>query len=244
MTLKLLSETRRACFQVCLSGALMILLLVFVQTISGKLEDATGFAWIWVIGTAILPLTTVWISVLLNRYPSKLFQPGTHWALVAGTAFYFLLALITLLAEPFATRGDLSTVQYLGQSIWWLLPIEALLLAGYYLAFWRKDSLFRPNAQLILDFAAQKASAWQQKGNTLRQQCFESIASNDMPGAFNLLKSQFSASSGDDLNAVVLLQNQYNELSRQRDFNLVEPGQAQISLNRITMGLINLVEKL
>ena len=244
MTLTLLSETRKACFRICLAASGIILLLVFAQSVSGKLDEAGGLAWGWVLAAAVAPLTTIWVSILLNRYPAKLFQPAAHRALTGGSAVYYGLALATLLAEPFATRGETSLVQYLSGSFRWMVPVEIFLLLGYYLAFWRKDSIFRPGAQLIQDFATEKASLWKQKGNPLRQQCFEKIAANDLPGAFDLLKSQFANGKSDDLNAAVLLQNQYSELSRQRDFNLVDPGQAQIGLNRIVMGMMNLVEKI
>ncbi len=155
-----------------------------------------------------------------------------------------LLALLTLLSEPFATRGELSMVQYLTQSYWWLLPMEAILLAGYGLVFFRKDSIFKPNEQIILDFAVQKAADWKGQGNSLRQQCFELIAANKLSSVFSIMKKQFEKTDRNDLNAVVLLENQFTEISRQRDLNLVEREEAQISLNRIVMGLMNLVEHL
>jgi hypothetical protein len=122
--------------------------------------------------------------------------------------------------------------------------MELLLLTGYGLAFFRKDSIFKPNEQIILDFAAQKASTWQGQGNTLRQQCFELIAANDLPGVFALAKAHLDKTGSPDLNAVILLENQWTELSRRRDLNLVESGEAQMNLNRILVGLMNVVERL
>jgi hypothetical protein len=40
------------------------------------------------------------------------------------------------------------------------------------------------------------------------------------------------------------LEGQFNSLSRDRDLNVIDRDKAQIELNRITMGLMNLVEKL
>jgi hypothetical protein len=242
--LKLLSETRRACFRVSLLGAIVLILLVFLQTVSGALTDAVIPGWLWAFGIAIPALLALWVSLLLNRYPTKLFQSGTHWALVGGSAAYYTLALLTLLAEPFATRGERSIVGYLTQSYDWLLPLEAILLGGYFMAFFRKESLFRPNAQLILDFAARKATDWEQKGNPIRQQCFELIAANDLPGVFDLLKTQFGKSNPEALKAAILLENQYRDTTRQRDLTLVEDGPAQVALNKIYMGIMNIVEKL
>jgi hypothetical protein len=244
MDLKLLSETRRACFRLCLISVAVVMLLVLVQTITGKLVGEAGEAWLWVALVALPALLMVWVSILLNKYPAKVVHPAAYSALVWGSAAYYGLILLTILSEPFATQAERSVMSYFQQSLLWLLPLEAVLLAGYALAFFRKESFFRPNEQIILDFAAKKAVDAQIKGKVWLQQSLELIAANDMPGVFAKMKERFGTTNSSDLNAAVLLENQYNELVRSRDLNMVEPATAQTSLNRIVMGVINLAERL
>jgi len=243
-TWKLLSETRKHSLWAALLGAAAAILLVFIQSVSGLLEGIMAQGWLWVMAAVLPALLVLWASILLNRYPAKIVHPAAHQALVWGSWTYYLLALATLLAEPFATQGERSLQQYLSQSLWWILPLEIILIAGYWLVFYRKDLIFKPNEKIILDLAAQKAATWESKGHLLRQQCFELLAANDMAGVFETMKKSFEKSGSADLNATVMLEGQYHALNRDRDLNIVERDKAQRELNRIAMGVINLVEKL
>lgn len=244
MTWKLLSETRRACLRAMLIGTALVLLLVFAQTVGGILADVVAQGWGWAILMVLPALLAVWASAMLNRYPAKIVHPTAHQSLVLGTWAYLLFVLLTLLAEPFATRESLSIVEYLGQSLWWLLPTQVLLLVGFWLVFYRKDLFFKPNEKIILDFAAKKAADWQGKGNLLRQQCFELVAANDLPAVFEKMKETLGKAGGSDFQEALLLQGQFTTLSKERSMNLVDPEKAQIELNRIGMAVLNLVEKL
>lgn len=243
-TWKLLSETRKSCIWAALVGTAASVLLVFVQSVSGLLDGIMAQGWLWVM-VAIMPaLITLWASILLNRYPAKIVHPGAHQVLVWGSWTYFLLALATLLAEPFATQGERSLQQYLSQSLWWMLPLEIILIAGYWLVFYRKDLIFKPSEKVILELAAKKAAAWEGKGQLLRKQCAELIANSDLKGAFALMSAQFEKNGSPEYNAIVLLEGQYTNLARERDLDTIDRDKAQTELNRIAMGVINLVEKL
>ncbi|MBK6996247.1 MAG: hypothetical protein IPH31_15450 [Lewinellaceae bacterium] len=244
MAWKLLSETRRACLRAGLAGTAAVLLLVFAQTVGGILSGVVAQAWGWVLLVLLPVLLLLWASAMFNRYPAKIIHPTAHQSLVWGSWTYQWLILLTLLAEPFATREDLSIVGYLAQSLWWLLPMEALLLVGYWLVFYRKDLIFKPNEKIILDFATEKAADSKDKGNLLRQQCFELVAANDLPGVFAKMKETFGKTGGDDLKESILLQGQFTALSKEKEMNMVDPGKAQIELNRIAMAVLNLVEKM
>ncbi|MCB0523561.1 MAG: hypothetical protein KDC86_03480 [Saprospiraceae bacterium] len=241
---KLLAETRKHCIRAAIVGAGLCVLLVFVQSVSGLLEGIMAQGWVWVMVIVLLPLLVLWASTFLNRYPAKIVRPLAHQALVYGSWLYFLLALFTLLSEPFATQGDRSLQQYLYQSLWWMMPLELILVVGYVLLFYRKNLIFKPNEQIILDFASQKAVAWENKGHVLRQQCFELIAANDLDGALGKMKEAFEKSGSADMNAAVLLESQFHNLSKERDLNMVDRDKAQVELNRITMAIMNLIEKL
>lgn len=244
MSWKLLSETRRACLRAMLIGAALVLLMVFAQTVGGILADIVAQGWTWALLVLLPALLCLWASAMLNRYPAKIIHPNAHQSLVLGTWAYLLFILLTLLAEPFATRETLSIVDYLAQSLWWLLPMQALLVLGYWIVFYRKDLIFKPNEQIILDFAAKKAAEWKDKGHLLREQCFELMAANDLAGVFAKMKETFEKTGGDDFKTALLLQGQFSSLSKEREMNMVDPAKAQIELNRIGMAVLNLVEKL
>ncbi len=244
MAWKLLSATRRACLRAGLAGTAAVLLLVFAQTVGGILAGIVAQGWGWALLVLLPALLTLWASALLNRYPAKIIHPTAHQSLVWGSWAYQWFILLTLLAEPFATREALSIVEYLAQSLWWLLPMQALLLLGYWLVFYRKDLIFKPNEKIILDSAAQKAADSKEKGNLLQQQCFELVAANDLPGVFAKMKETFGKTGGSDFQESILLQGQFTALSKEKEMNMVDPGKAQIELNRIAMAVLNLVEKM
>ena len=125
-TWKLLSETRKHCIWAALIGTAVSVLLVFVQSVSGLLDGIMAQGWLWIMASILPALLVLWASILLNRYPAKIVHPAADQALVWGSWTYFLLALATLLGEPFATHGARSLQQYLSQSLWWMLPLELI----------------------------------------------------------------------------------------------------------------------
>ncbi len=240
---KLLSDTRRACLRASIIGTGLVFLLVMAETVSGKLEGAVGEVWLWSLGLTLPALAMLWFGTATNRYPTKLVAPGAHVALVWGSFGFQFLAFLTLLLEPLATRGATSIVQFLTQSLWWLLPFELLLLLGFGLVFYRKDSVFKPNSVAILDFAKNKAADWGKKGNTMAQAVFRLVAENHLTEALAQLRERFEQNGdADGYQAAILFSGQFQTLSRERDLNTVEPAQAQIALNRITMGVLNLAD--
>ncbi len=244
MAWKLLSETRRGCLRASLLGTAVLMLLVIAQTVGGKLAGVIPQAWGWALLAALPTLLMLWFSAMLNRYPAKIVHPTAHQGLIWGSWAYQVLILFTLLAEPFATREALSMQGYLAQSLWWLLPMQVLLLLGYWLVFYRKDLIFKPNEQIILDFAAKKAADSRTNGNLLQEQCFELLAVNDLPGVFAKMKEKFEKTGKSDFQESILLQGQFTALSREKQMNMVDPGKAQIELNRIAMAVMNLVERM
>lgn len=242
---KLLSDTRSRCLNAWMIGSAVVTLFVLIQSVTGKLApDDLPFAWGWVALNLLPGLILLWVNVLLQRTPAKLVHPSVHRAMVWGTWGYTLMLLLTFLTLGGALqRGD-SVVGYFRMSWFWLLPAQLILVSGYVLAFYRKTEIFRPSAEVITAFSQKKAAEWQQKGHELRQQCFELVATNKMPDVFNILKKSFGGKNTENLNATITLESQFNDLQRQRDMNTLEPAQAQIFLNRIAMGVLNLIESL
>jgi Effector-associated domain 11 len=241
---KLIAETRKKCIWAALTGTALCVLLVFVQSVSGMLEGILAAGWGWILLVVLPALVVLWASILLNRYPAKIVHPGAHQVLVWGSWTYFLLALCTLLAEPFALQGERSLQQYLSESLWWMVPLEGILIAGYWLVFYRKDLIFKPDEQVILELAAKKADGLSGENQLARKQCYALIAAGDMAGAFTHIRTILERQGGADLAAVVILEGQYHNLVRERDLAVLERDKAQIALNKIAMGVINMANKL
>lgn len=241
MQMHVISDTRSKCWRAWRSLPPLLLVLFFIQTVSGRLSPEAPRAWMWLFVCLLPGLSVLWGSMLLNRHPAKLIVQPVHSALVWSTWLYLALVLLTPLAEPFAQLNGQSTVAFLQQSYLWLLPLQALLLAAYALAFVRKEALFRPDARLIAAYAEEKAS---RAASNIQKQLLGLVAAGD-PGAALLLASEHLEKTGSaDAQAVVLLRGELASLQRNRDLNLIDPDTAQRQLNRIAMSLLNLTENL
>jgi len=242
MNWKLVSETRNACLRACTIGAAFTILIVFLQSIFGAFTNVILSLWVWV-GILILPLfLCIWVSVSQNRYPSKLISTILHMTLVIGTWAYLIMLFFTKLSERIATNGNLSIIDYLQQSYYWLIPIEMILITGYIAVFYGKEFSSNPNEHTIHDLATEKAIFNQKTGNVFKKECFELIANNNLPGLFQKLKSELTRINSNDIKYVVLLEGQYNEVNQQKNLNLIKPEVAKIELNRIALGAISIAE--
>ncbi len=241
MQLFLINETRAKCWRAWRSLPPVLILLFFIQTVSGRLHPEAPRAWAWLLAGLLPGLAVLWGSMWLNRHPAKLIQQTLHQALVGGSWFYLALLVLTPLAEPFAQMGGQSTVEFLQTSWLWLLPTQALLVVAYILAFLRKDALFRPDARLISAFAKEKAGHAQ---NDAQKQAFQLIAAGQLEQALNLVAGHLEQYGSTDHSAVILLQGEWATAVRNRALNLVDPDTAQRQINRITMGLLHLIPAL
>lgn len=140
-------------------------------------------------------------------------------------------------------RGG-SVVGYFRASWYWLGPAQGIVLAFYALAFYRKQEVLRPDAQTITVFAEQKAAAWKDKGKVRRCQCFELVAENRLPEAFEMLKQVFEGNNTTNHHAAIELNRQYRALQHERNLNAIDPKEAQILLNRVTIGALGLIEEM
>ncbi len=239
----LLTQTRKTCLWLWLTFTAAITLLTFLQTALGRLEEIEPLAWLWVMVLLVPGLTLLFISVLLNRFPSKIVPKAVHLALWLSTLAYLLLALATILAEPMALMNGQSIEGHLKQSLWWMLPFNGLLLLGFWLAFVRRAPLFVPDEKIILDVAGTQAEAARKKGNLTRSQCFEEVAAGNLPAAMEQLKQHLSEGRS-ERNDLAVLMGEYKNLVRNKDLNTIEPAEAQRQLNRITMAVLNLIGQL
>lgn len=236
----LLADTRKKLLWLWLGFTAALVLLVFVQTLTGKLEDIELQTWGWVFASVLPALALLLAAILLNKNPSKVLMLPTFRAVYVSALAYLLLVLLTYLALPLATV-NWSIEEYLSQSYTWLLPFQVVLLLAFAWMYFRKEPLFRPNAAIMQEYVAKKAEFAQRTGNVSRGQALALLLSEGGLGAtLDYLRTHDKSHE----NAIVLLQSQYADWTKQRDLNLLPPDTLQRELNRLTMAAIGFVEQL
>lgn len=235
----LLADTRKKLLWLWLGFTAVLVILFFIQTLTGKYEGIEGKAWTWVFAHLLPALLLLFAAVLLNKNPSKVLLRTTFRAVYFGALAYLLLITVTLFSLPFAT-ANWSIEEYLSKSYTWLMPFQVVLLAAFALLYFRKEPLFRPNAAIMQQYISKKAEFARRTGNAAQVQAFELLISDGGVGAaLEILRSQSKIAEND----VVLLQSQYANWIKQRDFNLLPPDALQRELNRLTMAAVGFIEK-
>lgn len=222
-----------------------ILLLVFLQTITGKFEGILGAAWGWV-GINLLPvLILLFAGAMQNKHGDKVIQQFIFRIILLFSIIYLLLLLITQLSLSAGT-GHQSIHAYFMQSYKWLVPFQLILLLVFFSLFYRRQALFQPNEKIIKNYFKEKAKTALEQKNVFRQVAFDKLIAGDFDELFEHLKQKAKEDSGDPdkMNQSVLLQSQYNEWKKNTEMNLIDTKDAQITLNRISMALMNLIEEL
>lgn len=238
--LVLLADTRKKLLWLWLGFTAVLVLLIFVQTMTGKFEDIEGKAWTWIFVHLLPALSLLLLAVLLNKNPSKVLMRAMFRLVYFGALTYLLFLTLTLFAIP-ARPEQWSIEEYLSKSYLWLAPFQAVLLAAFVLLYFRKEPLFRPNAAIMQQYVAKKAEFAQRTGHVSQVQAFQLLAGDGSVGtALEYLRSHLISEE----NAIVVLQNQYAEWMKQRDLNLLPPDALQRELNRLTMAAIGFIEKL
>jgi hypothetical protein len=236
----LLADTRKKLLWLWLIFSIITILLVLVQTIAGKFEEMLGTTWLWVFVNLLPSLLLLFVAVLLNKNPSKVLLINTFRAVYGSAWAYLLLLLLTLLALPFAT-ANYSIEAYLKDAYLWLLPFQIILLIVFCLLYFRKETLFRPNAAIMQEYVSKKAEFAQRTGNDNQINAFNALINDDdLSDVLTILRTHLT----DDKNSIILLQGQYAHWQEQRDLNLTPPDDLQRELNRLTMAIINYIEEL
>lgn len=228
---------------------LTILLVLIIQSASGKVAEIEFVVWLWawiiVFPGSILLNAGIW----LNRYPAKILSPNMLLSIRLLCIGYILLALLTLLFEEkvmgFYSVGNLSLEQYLYKSYGWLLPINVLLIFALYLLFFHKTAFSKVDSGMLKAIAEQKANISQTNGQGKKTQVLDMIIADELNGVFEQLKQYFTPLPNNDLlNEVLVLSHEYHQTQKALDMNLIEPSEASKVTNRITLALIHLTEQL
>lgn len=240
--MKLLPKVRNACLIAWVLLSVFSSGILLLQTLSGRLWGIIHLAWIWEIINIVPGLAVLLYSLMHQVLPLKFMPVFKARILQVSTYFYGMLLLATIFAEPIVIwETELSLQAYLMVSLWWLGPINLLLVLSFVWSFLSKAGK-APDEQLILKVAQEYAEKSRKKGDELRRVCFEAIAMGNLDDVFNVLKEHFTTVKESRQNDIILLQGEYNTLQRTIGLNLVDRNEAQININRITMALLQIIE--
>lgn len=243
--LVLLKNIRKKLLFLWAGFSIPILLLVFVQTINGKFDGIIGTAWMWV-GVNLLPvLILLFTGALQNKHGDKVIQRFVFRIILVFSIIYLLLLFMTQLGLSAGT-GDQSIYSYFIQSYKWLVPFQIILLLVFSSLFFRRQAIFQPNEKIIKNHFKEKAKTARDQKNTIQQEAFDKLIDGDFEGLFEQLKQHTKEviDDSDKFNDAVLLQSQYNEWKKNTEMNLIDTKEAQITLNRISMALVNIIDQL
>ncbi len=224
--------------------ASLILLFLLLQSIFGQYDGIIADIWLW---TAIV-LLPAWIllqlSAWLNKFPAKLVPKGTARGTTWLHVAYLILVLLTIFLSQAAINASGGSLRgFFWQSLWWLGPLNGVVIASVVVLFYRKEMRQRPDAKMIENTAREHAEQAAGKGHVLQQQCLELVAEGQLEQALQLLAEHFS-SEKDLRNQAVLLQSQHADLERERDMNLIDSEAAQLRLNRLAMAILNMIDRI
>jgi chromate transport protein ChrA len=239
----LMAEARR---RLLLSWGILatpVFLLMLLQFFNGKYEGIEATAWGWLGGLLLPGLLLLYFSSILNRHPAKLIHPAAFRALWAAVvAFLVTVAYSLLTSQSTIDRQNIGLDQFFMSTLAFLLPFSAIVLIGLWLFFFKKDNIFKPNPQIIIETAGKKAEEAERKGLVQRARCYQLVAADDVPAAFDLMR-QFFTQKGDTerVNETVMQQNRHTNLLKERDMGLVDAAAAQLTLNQIVSATLNLI---
>lgn len=240
----LLADTRQKLLKVWLTFTATFIALFLIMTLAGKFEGIIGLAWLWAFVIILPILALLYIGVAMNPQPSKVIKKASFQVLFYGAMAYLFLVLATLLGMQawLSANSEESVLDYLQMSYLWILPFQVVLLVAIWILYFTKTKLLQPNEKILLEYAEKKADYAQRFGSLPQKTAFDALLKNDYPSVFELLKKNLT--DNQDRNFSLILQGQYTNLTEKQGFNIIEPADAQREFNRITMALVDIIEKI
>lgn len=218
---------------------ILILTVVFLQTILGRFEGEPIPAWIWLF-LHILPCTVLlYLGIYFYTHSVKIITLFAFRAVYWFTFTYLLLVLGTIIAEPFAIQYNNYTLpEYLQLSYTWLIPFNCLLIAAYGILFFYKKAL--PTIRNTQE-ETKEAPETLTKLNvpaTLKNQCRKHIENNQLSAIFKVLSAHYQNQLPDQ---VLALQRRHKEVQEEKINDTIEPAAARRELNKITITLLKML---
>lgn len=216
---------------------------MLLQTISGKFGGIEGTAWAWMAINLFPVLALLLAGAIQNKYPGKLIQIFIFRIIWIFSLLYLLLLLMTLLGMTAGTE-DQSIQEYFIQSYKWLLPFQVLLVATFFLLYFKKRAIFQANEKILKSHIEKKADKAKKNTSVQQQKAYEHLLSSDYDGLFETLRNHFEGNAAQEHTASVVVQSRYNEWKHQTDMGTVAANDAKIGLNQIVLSLVSLIEKM
>ncbi len=236
--LTLLTKIRKQLLWIWVGFSIPVFILVFIQTIAGKYVEIETTPWLW-LGVNLLPgFILLMVGAIRNKKAGKFVQTFIYRIILLSTIAYLLLVLTTLFSMT-AGSAEQSLASYFQQSYKWLLPFQALLMIIFALLFFRKEAMFRPNEQMIKGYLSKEIERASTKNNLLQQQGYELLVASNYTDLFKTLREQLKEETVQT--ELLMLETQYNDWQKKTTLGLVDNKEAQLTINRITMALIQLI---
>ena len=238
---KLLAESRNQLLRWWHWTSAGLLLCIVFQQVMGKIEGIEVLIWTWFFALILPSVVLLNVHVFLNKHSDKAIHPRIHRLLLGLTLAYLSLVFITFwLSQKAIEVNDYGLDVYFLQSYRHLLPLSILLVLSFFLVFYRQNSLLRPSNQSVLAMARERKKEAARKGKALQSDCLNTLGEGRLIQAIDQMKAYFSTNDAEGLQHAILLQSQISRIEEDLQLNVIEAEKAQINLNRITIGLIDL----
>ena len=113
----------------------LLFFIIFLQTIFGKYQDHESEVWSWTLQT-FMPTISLIISVFIvdafrTSKEEKQVDSFFYRLAFALSLCYLILAILTILLQPFATTfGNVTPLELIKKSGLWLGPLQGLVGAS------------------------------------------------------------------------------------------------------------------
>ncbi len=245
----LLSESKNKILRGWYILSALLIVFVLIQQVTGKIESVEGTiegtVWLWVF-VQILPCALLLNTyIFINKYSDKAIHPNIHKALQGGSILFFILVFMTFfLSQAAIEMNDYGLDVYFSKSYKYLLPVNLLLLIGMGFVFLTQKNFLKPANEAIIAIAKEKEAQAIQKAKLKRRACLSHIIAHDFDKTFDTMKAFFEGQDAELSKHLTLLQSQYSQIIEEKKLNTIEEDKAQTTLNRITIGLIDLAENI
>jgi hypothetical protein len=238
----LLSEARTALIIRWDIIASILFLLLFVQVTTGVITGANTTVWGWFFICILPGLLLLHLSAWLRRHTDKVISPSAYRALLwLTTGYLILLLMVFFFSRAAISNNDYGFITYYSQSLWVLIPFNLLLIIGLWLLFFTKEIQFKPNPAIIQQLAGQKAKNAAKKNFQVQLGCYEALRDGQAEKAFQQSNQWLEKYDPDKYDSGILLQSRYFNIKKELELNTLSQSEAQIEINRITIGLIELI---
>ena len=238
---KLLAESRSLLLKWWHGVSFILLLFIIIQQVTSKIAGIETIVWTWYFVLLLPSIVLLNVHAFLNKHSDKALHPRIYRLLLGLSIGFLSLMFLTFLLAQFAVEmNDYGLDVYFLQSYRYLGPLSILLVLGFVLVFYKRNNLLKPSNQAVLAIAKTKAQEAEQQTKPIRKACLGLIGDGDLTAALDKMTAYFSKNDDEGLQHLILLKSQISSIENSVELSTIESESANVSLNRITIGLIDL----